>query len=207
MDFARHSVVPPHIEGRQNVDREKWQLSRYLLALKDRLPLPVTAIMALPGESPDFVLEFATEAVGLEVTEATTTEFHNQLEYSERHGSYPDENDLDQEKPFVDLGWIGDSPETTNAALVMASIRDKARSIAKGTWRGADHQDLLIYCENAPGPGVRNRDLIARVRPQLLEAMNREPELRAFRRISLIAGGKLIFDIAGECAQLSIPFV
>ena len=100
---------------------ERWQLSRYLFALRDRVELPVTAILALPGESPDFVLEFATKTVGLEVTEATTTEFHDQLEYSERHGSYPGENDPDTQKLFVDPGWIGDSPETTNAALVMTS--------------------------------------------------------------------------------------
>ena len=202
IDFARRSFVPLHIEGRKNVHREKWQLSRYLVALRKRFQFPVRVTLAFPGESPDFVLEFPTGTVGLEVTEATTTEFHDQLEFSEKHGSYPGESD--PEKPLVDLGWAGDSPETTNAALVIAAIRDKARGLATGTWRIADHQELLIYCENLPGPAVRNHDLISRVRAKLSDALSEAPELRAFRRISLIAGGNLIFEIAGECSELPI---
>jgi hypothetical protein len=58
------------------------------------------------------------------------------------------------------------------------------------------NQDLLIYCENAPGPAVENRDLIARVRSNL-NALQSDAALRAFRQISLIARGKLIFDVAG----------
>jgi len=42
VDFARRSVVPLHIEGRKNIDRERWQLSRYLFALRDHVELPVT---------------------------------------------------------------------------------------------------------------------------------------------------------------------
>ena len=33
LTFARRAVVPLHIEGRKNIDREVWSLSRYLLAL------------------------------------------------------------------------------------------------------------------------------------------------------------------------------
>lgn len=201
IDFARRSVVPLHIEGRRNIDRENWSLSRYFLALEaaGRLEFPISAVHAPPFQSPDFVLAFTSNTVGLEITEATTTGFHNhQLVISERRGSYSDDNDP---------GWIGDSPETTNAALVISKIRDKARGLATGTWNAADHQDLLIYCDNAPGPGVETRDLISRVRSQLLEAVKQEPEIRAFRHISLIAQDKLIFDVVDACVELRIPVI
>ena len=74
LEFARRAVVPLHIEGRKNIDREMWVLSRYLLALTKphRIEIPMTVSHALPGESPDFVIEFDGKTVGLEVTEATT---------------------------------------------------------------------------------------------------------------------------------------
>ena len=113
LDFARRSVVPLHIKGRKDVDRENWCLSRYLLAVKDRLSFPIVATHALPGESPDFVPESGRQTFGVEITEATTMEFHDQLEISEILGSYSDPNDP---------GWGGGQPEETNAALVMASV-------------------------------------------------------------------------------------
>jgi len=113
LDFARRSIVPLHIRGRKDVDRENWCLSRYLLAVKDRLSFPIVATHALPGESPDFVPESGRQTFGVEITEATTMEFHDQLEISEILGSYSDPNDP---------GWGGGQPEETNAALVMASV-------------------------------------------------------------------------------------
>lgn len=193
-EFARNSVVPLHIEGRQNVDREMYSLSRYLLARVGRLNFPISAIHALPGESPDFVLEGKGTLVGLEITEATTSEFHDQLVISELEGEY-----LDHLSP----GWPGETPLITNASLVVSSIRDKAQSLAGGRWRSADYHELLIYCENAPGPGVENLDLIPHVRNQL--AAGREPHVSGFRKISLIASGELIFDLLGECERLRIP--
>ena len=176
-----------------------WSLSRYLLALAEhvRLEFPISVSHAQPGESPDFVLESYGQTVGLEVTEATTSKFHKQLEIAERSadGIYFDP---------LDPGWLGDSPERFNAELVVAAIRRKAASLAKGSWRTARHQDLLIYCENAPGPGVKNRDLIARVGPALVNMCESDAALPTFRHISLIAGGKVIFDVAGECAEMSI---
>jgi len=195
-EFARNSVVPLHIDGRQNVDREMYSLSRYLLARVGRLSFPISAIHALPGESPDFVLEANGKLVGVEITEASTSEFHDQLVISELEGEY-----LDHLAP----GWPGDTPLITNASLVVSFIRDKAQSLAGGKWRSADYHELLIYCENAPGPGVENSDLIPHVRNQL--AAVREPHVSGFRRISLIARGELIFDILGDCERLKIPEV
>ena len=195
-EFARNSVVPLHIDGRQNVDREMYSLSRYLLARVGRLSFPISAIHALPGESPDFVLEVKGERVGVEITEATTSEFHDQLVISELEGEY-----LDYQGP----GWPGETPLTTNASLVVSSILDKAQGLASGKWRFADYHELLIYAENAPGPGVENADLILHVGNQLAAA--RDPHVSGFHRISLIARGELIFDILGDCERLKIPDV
>jgi hypothetical protein len=199
LEFVRRAVVPLHIEGRRNIDREVWSLFRYLFALgeHDRVEFPVSVSYAVPGESPDFVLEFAGQMVGLEVTEATTSKFHEQLEMAEQSidGIYFDP---------LDPGWMGDSPERVNSELVVTAILGKAASLAKGGWRTAQNQDLLIYCENAPGPGVKNSDLLARVRPVLVNLLQSDAALRAFRYISLIAGGKLIFDVVGECSETPI---
>jgi len=199
LGFARRAVVPLHIEGRKNIDREVWSLSRYLFALTEhgRIEFPICASYALPSESPDFVLEFAGQTIGLEVTDATTSKFHEQLEMAEKSddGIYFDP---------LGPGWAGDSPERVNSELIVAVIRRKAASLAKGAWRTVQNQDLLIYCENAPGPGVKNNDLLARVRPVLVNMRQSDAALRAFRHISLIAGGKLIFDVSGECAEVPI---
>jgi hypothetical protein len=77
-----------------------------LLARVGWLSFPISAIHALPGESPDFVLEANGKLFGVEITEASTSEFHDQLVISELEGEY-----LDHLAP----GWPGDTPLITNA--------------------------------------------------------------------------------------------
>jgi hypothetical protein len=157
-EFARKSVVPPQIEGRQNKDRENWCLSRYILALESRgrLTLPLSVTRAFSGEAPDSVITGTTDPLGVEITDATTSEVYEDLKRAEESPS----------RVYIDMtapGWAGDSPERTNAQLVLAWIEDKVLSLSSGRWLEAAYYDLVVYCDNLPGPGVDDHELISRV--------------------------------------------
>jgi hypothetical protein len=89
-EFAQEWYLVPAHSVRHNYHRERWILSRYLLALADtdRLEFPIHLEhlgLIQTGKSPDFRLTLRDgRTTGIEVTEASTSELHAQFAENEK---------------------------------------------------------------------------------------------------------------------------
>ncbi len=192
--FAQRCIVPFHIDGRKSIHAEKWILGRYLLALADvrLLPYPLTASHAEQFKSPDYMLlEPTGMRTGLEVTEASTPEFHRELINNERG--------IDN-RYELRPGWTGNQAEREWAALVFDAIQRKAAKLVSGDWNLADAYDLAVY-DNGPAPVFNSKEAHEFLRKRLSSC-----ERSTFRKVSIITAGstQLLYDVEGERTILPI---
>lgn len=195
VEFDERCQVPSHDE-RKSLDTELWILGRYLRALAAAgcLAYPLTIIHAKQSESPDFTLSTPQGAkIGLETTEASTSEAHRLFIKSERSEG---KAILAGSEPAV-----GDTPEYEWAANVCERIRAKANGLASGRWTSASAYDLVLY-ENAPTNIIVDLSKALSILRPLLAGM---PRCR-FRNVSIIAASssRLIY-LEGDRRTLSIP--
>jgi len=195
VEFDERCEVPPHDE-RKSLDTELWMLGRYLRALAGAgsLAYPLTVIHAKQSESPDFTLSTPEGTkIGLETTEASTSEAHRLFIESERSEG---KAVLAGSEPAV-----GDTPEYDWAANVCERIRVKANGLASGRWISATAYDLVLY-ENAHTNTIVDLPKALSILRPLLAAMPRSK----FRTVSIIAASssRLIY-LEGDRRTLSIP--
>ena len=139
-EFARQCIVPFHIDGRKTRHTELWILSRYWLGLADAelLPYPLTA---RKSESPDFIVEHRDGKIsGLEVTEASTADFHRDMVRLEKDAR----SETKVDRSITDRGWVGDEPERGRASLVFDAIQRKAAKLESKTWAVATKPPHLL---------------------------------------------------------------
>jgi len=189
--FAQSCIVPLHIEGRKSIHTENWILGRYLLARADvgLMMYPLTAIHAEHSKSPDYTLLEPRTRTGLEITEASTPDFHRELINNERGTDNHYE---------LRPGWGGNQAEQEWASLVFDAIQRKAAKLAKGDWNPADAYDLVIY-DNARPPVFDSTV----AREFLSDFLSRRS---GFRTVSVITAGstQLFYDVEGERRTLPI---
>jgi hypothetical protein len=199
IEFAERCRVPRHIDGRQSLDTERWTLGRYLsaLAAAGSLAYPLTATHANQSESPDFTLSMpGGDQIGLEVTEASTSDANRRVIKIERSEGKPVFAGRDPE--------VGEPPAHDLAAIVCERIRKKAEGLASGRWTRADAYDLVLYDNRRVG-GADVREALP-VLHALLDAL--PPS--GFRRVSIIAkvppgGSSILIYLEGDDRVLSIP--
>lgn len=196
--FAKSCVVPFHIDGRTKLETEKWQLSRYLIALADagRLKYPIIAEHAeQESQSPDWIIHHPGGVrTGLEVTEASSPGHHIELINNERG--------IDNHYELRP-GSVGDEQERLWVQLAMQALRTKAQKLANGrNWRPADAHDLVIY-DNGPAFVMYPQRARALLRDSLVGQRS------GFRTVSIITKGgmELLYDIENEFAVLPLPMI
>jgi hypothetical protein len=191
--FAQRCVVPFHIDGRKSIDTEKWILGRYLLARADAglLRYPLTAIHAEQSKSPDYMLLEPSGRIGLEITEASTPEFHRELINNERG--------IDNHYELRP-GWLSNQAEREWALVAFEAIQRKAAKLARGDWNPADAYDLAVY-DNGPAPVFDSKKACEFLRTHLFASQR-----SGFRRVSIVTAGatQLLYDVEGEGRTLPI---
>jgi len=157
------------------------------------------------GAAPDFRLTLADgTTVGIEVTEATTSQLHQRLAANEQRWMCSDQEAVAKGLDPTSPGWSGDSHVREWAALVFEFISRKTQQLSKGHFQVAAHQDLVVYADT-PAPLI---DLNAALAALLdLMAAGKTDDTR-FRYVSIITTtNKLVFDLFGETVEVSMPTV
>jgi len=210
-EFAQEWYLVPAHSVRHNYHRERWILSRYLLALADtgRLDFPIRLEhlgLIRAGTSPDFRLTLRDgRTIGIEVTEASTSELHRQFAENEKRSIDSDQEEVEEEpNTLSSAGWLGDSHVREWAALVFEFISRKVQQLNKDHFQPADHHDLVVYADT-PAPLQELKPALA----ALSDLMSNAKVVGAeFRYVSIITTTNLLlFDLCDECAELSIPIV
>ncbi len=161
--------VPARINGRNTEHTEKWAICRLLstLAARNRLKYPVSLSHR---DKPDFLLNSGDQKIGIEITEAISTEFAAysalaEREYPEvfiepdlfRLGSPPrsiqEMRELLKRGKLIADGWDGDSAEEEWALYIDSIVRKKLEDTTKNGYDIFPHRFLSIY-DNLPLPNV-----------------------------------------------------
>jgi hypothetical protein len=210
LEFAQEWHLVPAHSARHNYHRERWIVSRYLLALSDagRIAFPMRLEhlgLIQSGAAPDFRLTLKDgNAVGIEVTEASTSELHARFAANEERWMCSDQEIVAEELAPTSPGWLGDSHVREWAALVFEFISRKIQQLNKGHFQAADHQDLVVYADT-PAPLIDLRAALT----ALLELISTvKMDGAGFRCISIITTTKkLVFDILEQRLELAMPTV
>ena len=160
--------VPPRDEGRTTDDCEQWQMQRLLQTLfrAGELDLPVSLTKR---ESPDFLLITATDALGIEATEAINRDYVAALMHpnAQNPNSVVDPSrfkwgtegrtrkQIRNEAAQTELtgpGWGGDVPEREFAAIIADTVNAKRAKLISSYERFA--RDSLLVYQNQPLPGL-----------------------------------------------------
>jgi len=209
LEFAQEWYLVPAHSVRHNYHRERWILSIYLLALADagklvEFPVRLEHLgLIQSGSSPDFRLTLPDgKTIGIEVTEASTSELHRRFAENEERWIESDEEIVDEEPDALCPGWAGDSHVLEWAGLVFKFISRKVQQLNKGHFLTADHQDLVLYA-NTPAPLIELKPALA----ALLDLMtNSRMSSAEFRRVSIITTtNTLVIDLFGERTVLPMP--
>ena len=152
--------TPGRTEGRTPKHIEKWTIARLTSTLASSgllvFPLSVTH-----RERPDFLLQFGTVKIGVEITEAITEEFASYCAFRERKypegiidpGFFrpgtprrtPDEmRDLPRDR-LESEGWGDDGPEQDWALHVQKALDMKLAKLAHPGFEKFDRNWLAIY--------------------------------------------------------------
>jgi hypothetical protein len=210
LEFAQEWHLVPAHSVRHNYHRERFIVSRYLLALVDagRLGFPIRLEhigLIQSGASPDFRLTLADgQTIGIEVTEASTSELHRRFAENETRWMDSDEEAVADELDAHSRGWLGDAHVREWAALVFAFISRKVQQLNKGHFQPADHQDLVVYADT-PAPLIE-------LKPALNELLNLVAKAKTvgadFRSTSIITTtNRLVFDLFHDPVVLPMPII
>lgn len=161
--------VPGRIDGRTSEHTETWVTARLLstLAAHDLLEYPISV---KHRDKPDALLESQGAQIGIEVTEAITSEYAAFCALRDREfpgkwidpgyfrpGAGPFTPDqmrelLAQERLTSD-GWVGETPEREWAQFMRGAILGKLEKLKKQGYAKFDNNWLAIY-NNLPLPNV-----------------------------------------------------
>ena len=207
LEFVQEWLLVPAHSVRHNYHRERHILSRYLLSLADagRLDFPVRLEhlgLIQSGASPDFQLTFANgQTVGIEVTEASTSELHQQFIANEERWRNSDAKVVGEDPSATSPGWAGDSHVREWASLVFQFIQRKTQKLNKGNFQRSAHQDLVVYA-GTPAPLMELKPALTALLG-LMSNVKMSQGIIGFRHISIITTtAHLVFDSTGECAVL-----
>lgn len=176
--------------------KELYNLRQYLLTLTDHdfLEFPISIEK---GESPDFIISYQDQTIGLEITEAPTQDWQKELTQMDKELIGKDTSNLvslDQE------GWHSNSAERETCAAILHAIRRKVRKIRDGKYRKASCYDLLIYTNVRPFFYDR-LELANILKPRVSRWHS---QWLAVRKVNVITDPYLLFDIIGDFKTLPL---
>lgn len=175
--------VPPRAHGRTKEHCERWSTCRFLSTFADSALLQYP-LRADPGDRPDFLLTMRTIRVGIEVTEAVSTELAK-ADALQEHRSYdvvrffermvPGEKSRSR-KEIEKIakgenrgeGWSGDSVERDWADVMTYFSLSKAERFSRAGFRKFDMNWLLIY-DNWELPALNEQKAAVLFQSQLLK--------------------------------------
>ena len=171
-------------------DRERYCLVDYLIALADndilQFPLEVTK-----GESPDFFITSKKTVLGVELSDATSTDWQRELAETE-----------DDPEPELDGdGWVGKLPERQWVSEVFEAVEKKTRILNKPHYKLSQNNCLLIHDEIQTSLYIHNseiKSLVSSFLSDYKDFMGDNPGLRFFDQISILRGAALYYDVIGQ---------
>lgn len=187
-------AVPPRAQNREKDHCQQWSICRFLSTFADsaliQYPLHVD-----PRDRPDFLLSMDKTKVGIEVTEAISTDLARADALQENKGydavrffqnalpGEPSRTRKEIEKiakgENCGEGWIGDSVELEWANVMMYFSRSKAEKFAKADFDKFDKNWLLIY-DNWELPAVDESKAATIFHSRLVKLNSRLPFDRIF---------------------------
>lgn len=156
--------VPGRTEGRKTEHTERYSICRLLstLAKTEYLSYPLSLTKR---ERPDFLLTCKGQTIGIEVTEATSTDYSSYqalvqkqnpghfIEPSHfRHGETLDrerQQELLQADKLTSDGWVGDGVEKEWSLFMKGAIEKKHQKLQEQSFEKFSQNWLLIY-DNTP---------------------------------------------------------
>ena len=202
------SSVPRRTERRRSHHRERYCVTRYLMALSNSslLDFPLRVVK---GESPDcFLYRPDSTAIGLEITEAGTERHQRaatELERCPPGTLLEGEGDLRRPgEPLQGRPYIGDEPERELAALVLNAVMSKTNTLNQPHFAEADTYELLIYDNSHLVVLVELENLAPLLKEVVLEWQSQQQSEKKFSRISVLHDDKLLYDCAGRSTVLKV---
>jgi hypothetical protein len=153
-------TVPPRAQGRTKEHCERWSICRFLSSFADstlmQYPLRVD-----PGDRPDCLLTMRKIRVGIEITEAVSTDLAKADALQEHRGYdvvrffqrvVPEDQSRSRQEigkiakgENIGEGWCGDSVELDWADVMTYFSLSKAERFSQAGFRKFDINWLLIY--------------------------------------------------------------
>ncbi len=206
--------VPGRTEGRTPEHRELYSICRLLstLANTQYLSYPVSL---KKRESPDFRLCCSDQQIGIEVTEATHSDYSEYLTRSKTHTSKAELNSKilcpptfqygkkltkKQKNDFhtsneLDDGWVGDKPEKEWLLYIKEAIEKKNKKLKHPNFEKFEQNWLLIYV-NTP-TSILEKELLK----PYIEDLQRTCDSQDFDKIFIETGW------TEEDSETSKPFI
>ena len=164
--------VPLRAQNSSSGDREQWQIQRLLTALFRTRQLPVP-VRLYKRDAPDFLLETASERIGIETTEAINPDYVRAQMHpaAQEDGAIIDPSlykwgtqgrpkwQIREEagrKQLSGCGWVGDSVEREFIKSIIDVVRRKSVKL-HSHYKIYDSNRLLVY-HNLPSPAINIED-------------------------------------------------
>jgi hypothetical protein len=209
--------------SRTHDEREDFCARHFLLALaaSGELPYPTRISMLKQdqgGAWPDCLVWWSdsSDPIGLEITQATSREWQEELTNDEREIALSGISPADP-VAFVSAsedGWAGDAPERDIAALIADAVSAKAARLNQPVpkYRSTEECDLLVYADDAStlvaGISAGDRTQPMQTLIGIFEADQR-PKIdrynRMFRQVNVLIGDKLIYSLLAEPRVAFVP--
>jgi hypothetical protein len=161
--------VPGRIYGRTTDQTETWVIARLLstLASSNQIAFPLTVTHR---DRPDTLIQFGSQRIGLEITEAISEQYAAYCAIAERefpnafiepgHFRWHSPNYSTEEMPallrqsqMTSEGWAGNRPEQEWALFINSAVNGILAKLANSGFEKFDQNWLSIY-DNLPLPNV-----------------------------------------------------
>lgn len=201
--------VPGRIDGRTTDHTETWTIARLLstLANSDWIAFPLTVTHR---DRPDSLIQFGTQKIGVEITEAVSTQYAAYCALAERE--FPDVflepahfrwdspslsaeemRALLRQSQLTSVGWVGDRPEQEWALFIQSIVDAKLAKLAQPGFEKFDQNWLAVY-DNLPLPNVHLAKAIELLQPLIEDRWSSDPCFHAL----FIEHGPIIVCITPE---------
>lgn len=147
--------------GREQDSLEYWALKKYLLLILDEFRYPINISK---GQSPDFVITYNKNQIGIEITEATSEYYQELLTFISKNPEYNLESCKIKygkkytkkelysipklsKSPLSGNGWSGYGPEISASCWAYDAYYNKSKKIKK--WNTPQNIRILLY-DNTP---------------------------------------------------------
>lgn len=179
-------------------DRERYCLVAYMNALAEhdilQYPLEVSK-----GESPDFLITSEKTALGVELSDATSTDWQREMAETE-------------DDPRIELdgdGWVGRLAKRQWVSEVLEAVEKKSRILNQPHYKLAQYNCLLIHDEIRASLHTDDseiKSLISSFLSNYKDFMRDNPGLRFFDKISILRGAALYYDVIGQNSVLRASY-